>query len=74
MSEIELGTDDLRAVAAYAVTCAEPALALFERDRPGDDRPRVALEAARTFAEGAPRTKAIRDAACAAQRAYQEAR
>ncbi len=74
MSEIELGTDELRAVAAYAVTCAEPALALFERHRPGDRRPREAVDAARVFAEGAPRTKAIRDAAWAAQRAYQEAR
>ena len=74
MSEIDLGTDELRAVAAYAVTCAEPALALFERDRPGDTRPRAAIEAARAFAEGGRRTKAIRDAAWAAQRAYQEAR
>ena len=74
MSEIELATADLRAVAAYAVTCAEPALALVERDRPDDHRPRAAIEAARAFAEGAPRTKAIRDAAWAAQRAYQEAR
>ncbi len=74
MSEIELAADELRAVAAYAVTCAEPALAIFERDRPGDGRPRAAIEAARTFAEGAPRIKAIRDAAWAAQRAFQEAR
>ena len=74
MSEIELGTDDLRAVAGYAVTCAEPALALFERDRPGDNRPRAAVEAARAFAVNGRRTKAIRDAAWAAQRAYQEAR
>ncbi len=74
MSEIELAADELRAVAAYAVTCAEPALAIFERDRPEDRRPREAVDAARLFAEGAPRTKAIRDAAWAAQRAYQEAR
>ena len=74
MSEIELGTDELRAVATYAVTCAEPALVIFERDRPGDGRPRAAIEAARAFAEGGRRTKAIRDAAWAAQRAYQEAR
>ncbi|MFI7678417.1 putative immunity protein [Actinophytocola sp. NPDC049390] len=74
MSEIELGTDELRAIAAYAVTCAEPALTLFERDRPGDDRPRAAIDAARAFADGGPRTKAIRDRAWAAQRAYQEAR
>ncbi|WP_033289596.1 putative immunity protein [Amycolatopsis jejuensis] len=65
---------ELRAVTAYAVACAEPALAIFERDRPGDSRPRAAIEAARAFAEGAKRSKAIRDSAWAAQRAYQEAR
>jgi hypothetical protein len=74
MSEIELGLDELRAVAAYAVSCAEPALAIFERDRPCDRRPREAVAAARAFADGGRRTKAIRDAAWAAQRAYQEAR
>ncbi|MEV0355416.1 putative immunity protein [Nocardia sp. NPDC050697] len=66
--------DELRAVTAYAVTCAEPALIRFERHRPGDPRARLALEAAREFAGGGPRTKAIRDAAWAAQRAYGEAR
>ncbi|MFC8046330.1 putative immunity protein [Nocardia sp. NPDC057353] len=66
--------DELRAVTAYAITCAEPALARFESHRPGDGRPRQAIEAARAFAEGGPRTKAIRDGAWAAQRAYREAR
>lgn len=66
--------DELRAVTAYAVRCAGPALARFERHRPGDPRPRNAVDAARGFAEGGPRTKAIRDAAWAAQRAYRDAR
>ncbi|MDP9794777.1 hypothetical protein J2S43_003289 [Catenuloplanes nepalensis] len=71
---VELGTDELRAVAAFAVACAEAALPIFERARPGDPRPRAAIEAARAFADGGRRTRAIRDAAWAAQRAYQEAR
>ena len=71
---MELSTDELRAVTAYAVACAEPALAIFERSRPADQRPRQALDAARTFAAGGRRTKAIRDGAWGAQRAYQETR
>ncbi|ALG15007.1 putative immunity protein [Kibdelosporangium phytohabitans] len=65
---------ELRDVAGFAAACAEPALVIFERDCPGDERPRAAIDAARTFAEGANRTKGIRDSAWAAQRAYQEAR
>ncbi|RZQ61943.1 putative immunity protein [Amycolatopsis suaedae] len=71
---LELCMAELRAVAGYAVACAEPALPIFERDRPGDPRPRAAIDATRLFAEGARRTKAIRDAAWAANRAFQEAR
>jgi len=49
-------------------------LAVFERQRPDDRRPRAAVEAARSFADGAARTKALRDSAWAAHRAAQEAR
>ncbi|WP_327117579.1 exonuclease SbcC [Nocardia sp. NBC_01730] len=65
---------ELREIAGYAVACAEPALAIFERERPDDRRPRAAIDAAQAFAEGAERTKAIRDSAWAAHRAYQETR
>jgi hypothetical protein len=71
---IELSKDELRAVAGYAVACAREALAIFERECPGDRRPRVAIEAAQAFAEGAERTKGLRDAAWGAQRAAHEAR
>lgn len=71
---IELSQSDLREVAGYAVACAEPALTIFERERPEDRRPRAAVDAARAFADGAERTKAIRDSAWAAHRAYQETR
>ncbi|MFB9905570.1 putative immunity protein [Allokutzneria oryzae] len=71
---IELSMAELREIAGYAVACAEPALAIFERDRPDDQRPRAAIDAARAFAEGAKRTKVIRDNAWAAHRAAQESR
>ncbi|ONM50150.1 putative immunity protein [Nocardia donostiensis] len=72
--KIELSLAELRAITAYGVACAEPALAIFERERPDDQRPRTAIDAAQAFAEGAERTKAIRDSAWAAHRAYQNAR
>jgi hypothetical protein len=71
---IELSLAELRAVASYAVACARPALAIFERERPHDGRPRAAIDAAQAFADGAERTKALRDCAWAAHRAAQEAR
>jgi hypothetical protein len=71
---IELSRSELREVAGYAVACARPALAVFERERPDDRRPRAAIDAAQAFADGAERTKAIRDCAWAAQRAAQETR
>ena len=70
----ELSLCDLREVAGYAAACARPALAIFERERPDDRRPRAAVDAAQAFAEGAERTKALRDSAWAALRAAQEAR
>jgi hypothetical protein len=71
---IELSTAELCEVAGYAVACAKPALAIFERERPDDPRPRDAIDATQAFADGAKRTKAIRDNAWAANRAYQETR
>jgi hypothetical protein len=71
---IELSLRELRAVAGYAAACARPALAIFERERPDDRRPRAAIDAAQAFADGSERTKALRDSAWAAQRAAQEAR
>ncbi len=71
---ITLSRSELREVAGYAVACAWPALAIFERERPDDRRPHAAIDAAQAFADGAERTKALRDGAWAAQRAAQEAR
>ena len=71
---IELSQSELREVAGYAVACARPALVIFERERPEDRRPRAAIDAALAFADGAERTKALRDSAWAAHRAAQQAR
>ena len=71
---IELSRSELREVASYAVACARPALAIFERERPNDQRPRAAIDAAQAFANGGERTKTLRDSAWAAHRAAQEAR
>lgn len=65
--------DDLRAVAEYALACAEPALAVFTKDHPDDPRPAAALEAARAFTEGASRSNLQRTAATEAHRAAREA-
>ena len=70
---IELSMAELREVAGYAAACAEPALAIFERHRPDDPRPRAALDEARRFAAGGRRTKALRVTALAAHRAARAA-
>lgn len=71
---IDLAMDEIRAVTAFAVACAGPALAVFEASLPDDARPRAALAAALEFAAGAERTKALRDSAWAAQQSAHAAR
>ena len=71
---IELSRSELHEVAGYAVACARSALAIFERERPDDRRPRAAVEAAQAFADGGERTKALRDSAWSAHRAARDAR
>jgi hypothetical protein len=70
---IKLTRPELREVARYAAACARPALAIYERERSDDQRPRAAINAAQAFADGGERTKALRDCAWAALRAAQEA-
>lgn len=61
-----LTLDELRAIAGWAAACAARVIPLFEAAAPDDARPRDAIEAARAFADGAPRTKLLRTAAMAA--------
>ncbi|MCP2163589.1 putative immunity protein [Goodfellowiella coeruleoviolacea] len=70
---IELSTAELREIAGYAVACAEPALAIFERDCPDDPRARDALDQTRGFVAGGRRTRAMRVSALAAHRAARAA-
>ena len=71
--DFELTMDELRAVVRYAVACAEPALVVFVKACPDDPRPAAALEAARSFGEGAARSRLQRTAASQAHRAAREA-
>ena len=64
---------ELRAIALYAVSCAEPALVLFQKASPDDPRPGAALHAARVFAEGGSRSRLQRTAAADAHRAASDA-
>jgi hypothetical protein len=71
---IELTMTELRHITAYAAACAQPALAIFEHHHPDDRRPRAAIDAAHAFANGAKRSKALRDNAWATHKAAQETR
>lgn len=50
----------LRKAALWAAEYAYQALPVFEKRYPDDERPREAIEAARTFGEGKPRDKSLR--------------
>ena len=62
-------------MAAWAADCAERVLPLFERTYPGDDRPRSAIEACRTWVRTGVFTMAgIRGASLAAHAAARDAK
>lgn len=70
------GTLDLarhRLLARWAADCAEHVLPLFTSRYPDDDRPRLAIEAAREWAEGEITVGAAREAAFRAHAAAREA-
>ena len=67
--DFELTMDELRAVVQFAADCAQELLHDFEAAVPDDSRPRGALDAARLFVDGAPRSNLQRAAAFAAHRA-----
>ena len=47
-----LSDDDHQRLAIWAADCAEHVLPIFEQARPGDDRPRRAIELGRAWARG----------------------
>jgi hypothetical protein len=63
---------DHRLLAVWAADCAEHVLHLYERERPGDDRPRRAIEQARAWARGEISMTEARKAAYAAHDAARE--
>ena len=69
-----LSDADHRRLAVWAADCAEHVLGLFEAARPGDDRPRRAIELARAWARGEVRMTDSRTAAGHAQGAARELR
>ncbi|WP_439029540.1 putative immunity protein [Gordonia terrae] len=73
MAGFELTDDDLRVVVRYATQWAAEVLPVFERAQPDDERPRAAIEAARHFIGGAPRSARQRTTAFAAHRAARAA-
>jgi hypothetical protein len=65
--------DERRALIPWVCQAVERVLPLFESERPDDDRPRRAVEAAQAFARGEIGVGAARAAAFAAHAAAREA-
>jgi hypothetical protein len=71
--KIEISLQELREVAGYAAACARRVLPIFERYAPDDSRPLNAIDAAVEFANGGPRTAALRSSGWSALKAAKEA-
>jgi len=69
-----LTDSDHRLLALWAAACAEHVLAAFEAARPGDRRPRAAIEHARAWARGEVKMMQARKAAGDAQAAARDLR
>lgn len=63
---------DHRLLALWAAACAEHVLHLFEQERPGDERPRLAIGQARAWARGGITMAQASAAAVAAHAAARE--
>jgi hypothetical protein len=68
-----LTDSDHHLLALWSALCAERVLPLFEAERPGDDRPRRAIEQARAWARGEITMTQAREAAYSAHDAAREA-
>jgi hypothetical protein len=67
-----LQDDDHRLLAVWAADCAEHVLHHFEEVRPGDDRPRQAIDLGRSWARGEITWSEARDAAFVANAAARD--
>ena len=71
--DFDLTHDELRVVASYVTESALHVLPIFEAACPDDPRPRAAIDSAREFINGAPRTKLQRVTSMDAHRAAKDA-
>lgn len=69
---MDIGSDEHKRQALWACLCAEHVLPLFEAERPGDQRPRQAIDACRAWASGKKKPGPVRTAAFAAHAAARE--
>jgi hypothetical protein len=72
VGDLDLTVDELRAVVGFAAACATRVLPEFAVAAPDDSRPQEALDAARVFVAGSPRSNLQRVSAFAAHRAAKE--
>jgi hypothetical protein len=72
--DFRLSMDELRVVTRFVTASAEEVLPVFEKAVSDDDRPFLAIEAARAFINGARRSKLQRVASLNAHRAAAQAR
>jgi len=70
---VRLDKSDHSSLALWAADCAEHVLPYFEEKYPNDDRPRVAIEAARAWTRGEIRVGVARTAGVAAHAAARDA-
>lgn len=71
--DFELTMEELRVVARFVAEAAKSVLPAFEVAHPHDLRPRAAIDSAREFVNGAPRSKRQRVASLDAHRAAKDA-
>ncbi len=68
----ESNVQDQKQMTLWAAECAEHVLSYFEQERPGDMRPRLAIEAARAWVKGELKVSEARTAAFDAHDAARE--
>ncbi|GAA3938936.1 putative immunity protein [Microbacterium soli] len=73
VTDLTLSVTDRRELVEWTIACAERLLPLFRAQRPDDDRPREALEAARAFMRGEMDIDDVRERAYASHAAARAA-
>ncbi|MGB3376049.1 MAG: putative immunity protein, partial [Microbacterium sp.] len=71
-ADLQLSETDRRELVEWTIACAERMLPLFLAERPDDERPREALDAAQAFMRGEMDIDAVREKAFACHAAARE--